>query len=286
MEGKPSRLKSVFAVWQTYHSLSVRRETEARLKRPKIFSFRKNALKCYDFFMKDRLIYKHGERHYISRTGWLRAAVLGANDGIISVSSLVIGVAAASANAQSVLVAGVAGLVAGAMSMAAGEYVSVSSQSDLENADLTRERKELAETPEFELQELAGIYADRGVEPALAREVARQMMEKDALGAHARDELGISELTAAKPLHAALASAAAFSGGATFPLLSILILPQDIFAPAASALCVLLLGALGAVAARIGGAPPLKPALRIMFWGAAAMGMTSIVGHIFGANIP
>lgn len=236
--------------------------------------------------MKDRLVYKHNERHYVSRTGWLRAAVLGANDGIISVSSLMMGMAAASANAQSILVAGVAGLVAGAMSMAAGEYVSVSSQSDLENADLAREKKELSENPEFELQELADIYAGRGVEPGLAREVARQMMEKDALGAHARDELGLSELTAAKPLQAALASAAAFSGGAAFPILSILFLPPHIFVPASSALCIAMLGLLGAIAARVGGAPPLKPAVRVMFWGAAAMGMTSIVGHIFDANIP
>lgn len=234
--------------------------------------------------MKDRLIYKHSERHYISRTGWLRAAVLGANDGIISVSSLVIGVAAASADTQGLLVTGVAGLVAGAMSMAAGEYVSVSSQSDLENADLAREKKELAETPEFELQELTDIYVGRGVEQNLAREVARQMMAKDAIGVHAREELGISDLTAARPLQAALASAAAFSVGAAFPLLSILFLPHDIFAPASSALCLVLLGLLGAAAARIGGAPPLKPALRIMFWGAAAMGFTALIGSFFGVS--
>ena len=234
--------------------------------------------------MKDRLIYKHSERHYISRTGWLRAAVLGANDGIISVSSLVIGVAAASADTQGLLVTGVAGLVAGAMSMAAGEYVSVSSQSDLENADLAREKKELAETPEFELQELTDIYVGRGVEQNLAREVARQMMAEDAIGVHAREELGISDLTAARPLQAALASAAAFSVGAAFPLLSILFLPHDIFAPASSALCLVLLGLLGAAAARIGGAPPLKPALRIMFWGAAAMGFTALIGSFFGVS--
>lgn len=234
--------------------------------------------------MKDRLIYKHSERHYISRTGWLRAAVLGANDGIISVSSLVIGVAAASADTQGLLVTGVAGLVAGAMSMAAGEYVSVSSQSDLENADLAREKKELAETPEFELQELTDIYVGRGVEQNLACEVARQMMAKDAIGVHAREELGISDLTAARPLQAALASAAAFSVGAAFPLLSILFLPHDIFAPASSALCLVLLGVLGAAAARIGGAPPLKPALRIMFWGAAAMGFTALIGSFFGVS--
>lgn len=234
--------------------------------------------------MKDRLIYKHNERHYISRTGWLRAAVLGANDGIISVSSLVIGVAAASADMQSLVITGVAGLVAGAMSMAAGEYVSVSSQSDLENADLAREKKELEETPELELQELADIYTERGVEKTLAREIAKQMMAKDALGVHAREELGISDLTTARPLQAALASAAAFSGGAAFPLLSVLFLPPAIFVPVASVLCVALLGILGAIAALIGGAPPLKPALRIMFWGAAAMGFTALIGSLFGVS--
>ncbi len=234
--------------------------------------------------MKDRLVYKHNERHYVSRTGWLRASVLGANDGIISVSSLVIGVAAASMDTQSLLVTGVAGLVAGAMSMAAGEYVSVSSQSDLENADMAREKKELAETPEFELQELTDIYTGRGVDTDLAREVARQMMAKDALGVHAREELGISELTTAKPLQAALASAAAFSGGAAFPLFFVLFLPQEIFVPVASALCIALLGLLGTVAARIGGASPLKPALRIMFWGAAAMGFTALIGSFFGVS--
>lgn len=234
--------------------------------------------------MKDRMIYKHNERHFISRTGWLRAAVLGANDGIISVSSLVVGVAAASANTQSLLITGVAGLVAGAMSMAAGEYVSVSSQSDLENADLAREKKELAETPELELQELTDIYTGRGVEEHLAREVARQMMAKDALGTHAREELGISDLTAARPLQAGLASAAAFCAGAAFPLFSILLFPPEIFALAASALCVALLGALGAVAAHIGGAAPLKPAIRIMFWGTAAMGFTALIGSFFGVT--
>lgn len=238
----------------------------------------------YDGAMKERLIYKHNERHYIRRTSWLRAAVLGANDGIISVSSLVIGVAAASAETQSLLLTGVAGLVAGAMSMAAGEYVSVSSQADLENADLDRERKELVETPEFELQELADIYIDRGVAPDLARAVSQQMMAKDALGTHAREELGISELTTARPLQAALASAAAFSGGAALPVFSILFLPAGIFALAASTLSIALLGMLGALAASIGGAPPLKPALRIMFWGAAAMGFSALIGSFFGVQ--
>lgn len=235
--------------------------------------------------MKDRLVYKHNERHYVSRTGWLRAAVLGANDGIISVSSLVIGIAAAAASSQEILIAGTAGLVAGAMSMAAGEYVSVSSQSDLENADLAREKKELTETPEFELQELADIYIDRGVEPALAREVAKQMMAKDALGAHAREELGISSLTQAKPLQAAMASAAAFSTGAAFPLAIALLVPSGIFIPATSILCILLLGILGMLAAKIGGASLFKPAIRIMFWGAAAMGFTALIGNIFSVTL-
>ena len=232
--------------------------------------------------MKSRQIYKHNERHYVSRTGWLRAAVLGANDGIISVSSLVIGVASASDDTGSVLIAGVAGLVAGAMSMAAGEYVSVSSQADLENADLARERKELSETPELELRELAHIYIDRGVNPTLALEVAKQMMQKDALAVHAREELGISDLTTAKPLQAAFASAAAFSFGAAFPVLSFLFFPKDIFLVGSSVLSIVLLGLLGALAAYIGGASPFKPAVRIMFWGAMAMGITALIGSLFG----
>ena len=235
--------------------------------------------------MKSRLVYKHNERHYVSRTGWLRAAVLGANDGIISVSSLVVGIAAASASQNDLLVAGIAGLVAGAMSMAAGEYVSVSSQSDLENADLSRERKELAEIPEDELQELTDIYVDRGVEPTLAREVAMQMTKKDALGTHAREELGISQLTKARPFQAALASAAAFSMGAAFPLLNVCLVPANLFIPVSSALCVLLLGILGLFAARIGGAPPVKPALRVMFWGATAMGFTALIGNAFNVGL-
>ncbi len=235
--------------------------------------------------MKERLVYKHDERHYVSRTGWLRAAVLGANDGIISVSSLVIGVAAAAVDTQSLVLTGVAGLVAGAMSMAAGEYVSVKSQSDLENADLDREKRELKDSPELELQELTDIYVDRGVEPALARQVAQQMMAKDGLATHAREELGISDLTTAKPLQAALASAAAFSAGAAFPLFFIMFLPAAIFVPAASALCIALLGILGAIAAKVGGAAPLRPALRIMFWGAAAMGFTAAIGSFFAVPV-
>lgn len=232
--------------------------------------------------MKDRIIYKHDEHHYVSRTSWLRAAVLGANDGIISVSSLVLGIAAASAASEQILIAGVAGLVSGALSMAAGEYVSVSSQSDLENADLSRESKELKEIPELELQELADIYVERGVDADIAKLVAKQMMDKDALATHAREELGISELTTAKPLQAALASAASFSFGALFPVLAILLLPRDIFVAASSGLCIILLGALGALAASISGAPVIKPALRIMFWGAIAMGFTALIGSFFG----
>jgi len=223
----------------------------------------------------------HNEHHYISRSGWLRAAVLGANDGIISVSSLVIGVAAASGDARAILVAGVAGLVAGAMSMAAGEYVSVCSQSDLEKADLARERHELTVNPDFELQELTDIYIERGVSPELAREVSLQLTAKDALATHAREELGISHLTTARPLQAAMASAAAFSCGAAFPLLSVILIPQEIFVYGVSAVTILLLGMLGAVSGFIGGAHPLRPALRIMFWGAAAMAITALIGSFF-----
>lgn len=233
-------------------------------------------------FMKDRLIYKHSERHYVSRTGWLRAAVLGANDGIISVSSLVIGVAAASVDMQGLLLTGVAGLVAGAMSMAAGEYVSVSSQADLEKADLAREQRELVETPEAELQELVDLYVDRGLSADVARAVAQQFTAHDALGTHAREELGISEITTARPLQAAFASAAAFTAGAFFPLLWTVVLPLDIFTPVSSVLSLALLGMLGAVAARAGGATMFKPALRVMFWGAAAMAFTALIGKFFG----
>lgn len=232
--------------------------------------------------MKDRIIYKHDEHHYVSRTNWLRAAVLGANDGIISVSSLVIGIASASAAREQILIAGVAGLVSGALSMAAGEYVSVSSQSDLEKADLSRESKELEEIPELELQELADIYVERGVDIDLATQVAKQMMDKDALATHAREELGITELTTAKPLQAALASAASFSFGAAFPVLAIIFLPRGVFIPASSGICIVLLGSLGAIAARIGGAPVIKPALRIMLWGAIAMGFTALIGSLLG----
>lgn len=235
--------------------------------------------------IEQRLVYKHDEKHYVRRTGWLRAAVLGANDGIISVSSLVIGIAAAAVGPNEILISGVAGLVSGAMSMAAGEYVSVSSQADLENADLAREKKELEEIPDIELDELAEIYVSRGLSKELAYEVATQMMRKDALEAHARDELGINEITTARPLQAAIASAVAFSSGALVPVLSIFIFPRDIFIIASSAVCILLLGMLGALAAKIGGAPMLMPMMRIMFWGAAAMGFTALIGSMFGVGL-
>ena len=223
------------------------------------------------------------EQHRTGRIGWLRAAVLGANDGIVSTASLVIGVAAAHATRADVLVAGVAGLAAGALSMAAGEYVSVSSQADTERADLDLERRELARDSEAEVMELAGIYVKRGVEPALARTVADQLMAHDALAAHARDELGLSEHLAARPLQAALASSAAFAVGAAIPILTITVVPEgslSLFVAGASLLCLVVLGVL---AARAGGAPPLVGAARVAFWGALAMAVTAGVGWLFGA---
>jgi len=227
-------------------------------------------------------LHSHPESHLVSRIGWLRAAVLGANDGIVSTASLIVGVAAASAAASDVLVAGVAGLVAGAMSMAAGEYVSVSSQSDTEQADLARERAELASQPEFEREELARIYAERGVDPELALKVADQLMAKDALGAHARDELGISEVTTARPIQAALTSAATFAVGAALPLLMVLVLPASMLVLGVSIASLLFLALLGAVGARAGGANVLKATLRVTFWGALAMALTAGIGTLFG----
>src|SRR5512145_1075987 len=217
----------------------------------------------------------HKESHLVERIGWLRAAVLGANDGIISTASLILGVAAAAAAKNDILLAGVAGLVAGAMSMAAGEYVSVSSQSDTEQADLARERRELSEDPEFEKEELAQIYVARGVEPKLARQVALQLMAKDALGAHARDELGISEITTARPIQAALTSAATFSVGAAAPLALVLLSPSTLLIPIVSAGSLLSLALLGFLGAKTGGAEILKPILRVTFWGALAMAITA-----------
>jgi VIT1/CCC1 family predicted Fe2+/Mn2+ transporter len=224
----------------------------------------------------------HTERHLVQRIGWLRAAVLGANDGIVSTASLIVGVAAASQGRSEILVAGLAGLVAGAMSMAAGEYVSVSSQSDTEGADLARERQELATQPELEVEELAGLYAARGVEPALARQVATQLMAKDALGAHARDELGISEFTTARPIQAALTSAMTFAAGATLPLVTATLAPQAAITPAVSAASILFLAILGALGAKVGGASVFKGVARVTFWGAAAMALTAGVGLLFG----
>jgi VIT1/CCC1 family predicted Fe2+/Mn2+ transporter len=225
---------------------------------------------------------RHVEKHRTHRIGWLRAAVLGANDGIVSTASLVLGVAAADASAKSILVAGVAGLVAGAMSMAAGEYVSVSSQSDTERADLDRERKELAADPGHEHDELAAIYVGRGLDAELATEVSRQLMKHDALGAHARDELGISETLTARPVQAALASAATFAVGAVLPLLVVLIVPITALMWSVSVSSLVFLALLGSLAARAGGASVMTSALRVTFWGAMAMGLTAGVGYLFG----
>lgn len=227
----------------------------------------------------------HPERHSVSKVGWLRAAVLGANDGIVSTASLIVGVAAASAGRSEVLIAGIAALVAGAMSMAAGEYVSVSSQSDTERADLARERGELISQPELERQELAGIYMQRGLEAKLAREVAEQLMAKDELAAHARDELGISETTTAKPIQAALASAVTFSAGAAAPLLVVPIAPLDRLIPVVIMISIVCLAALGALGAKAGGAPVGRSVMRVAFWGILAMALTAGIGKMFGAVV-
>lgn len=224
----------------------------------------------------------HRESHLIQRIGWLRAAVLGANDGIISTASLMVGVATASTSTSEVLVAGIAGLAAGAMSMAAGEYVSVSSQADTESADLARERRELTEQPEAELDELTQIYMDRGVEPVLARQVAQQMMAKDAFAAHARDELGLSEHVIARPNQAALTSAVTFAVGAALPLLIAIAAPAEWTAAAISAGSLFGLAILGALGARASGASGLKPTVRVTFWGAFAMAATAIIGSLVG----
>lgn len=227
----------------------------------------------------------HRESHLVARIGWLRAAVLGANDGIVSTASLIVGVAAAAAAANDILVAGVAGLVAGAMSMAAGEYVSVSSQSDTEQADLARERAELSQNVKFERAELADIYVKRGLDPALAQEVAVQLMAKDALGAHARDELGISEITAARPVQAALTSATTFAAGAAMPLLMVVLVPAAYLVPAVSAASLGFLALLGAIGARAGGANVLRATIRVTFWGALAMAATAGIGAMVGTVV-
>ena len=227
----------------------------------------------------------HPEWHRTDRIGWLRAAVLGANDGIVSTASLVVGVAAAQAGRHEVLLAGVAGLVAGALSMAAGEYVSVSSQADTERADTARERRELANDPAGEENELAAIYTERGLEPELARTVARQLMAGDPLRAHLRDELGLSEGLAARPIQAALASATSFAAGAILPVLTAALVPASVLPLVVSLASLLCLAGLGAVAARTGGAPAIVGAWRVAFWGALAMGITAGVGRLFGLGV-
>lgn len=230
-------------------------------------------------------LHHHTERHAIERIGWLRAAVLGANDGIVSTASLIVGVAAAAGERSEILIAGTAGLVAGAMSMAAGEYVSVSSQSDTEKADLARETRELEEDPEGEHKELAAIYVSRGLEPALARQVADQLMANDALAAHARDELHISDMTAAKPTQAAFTSAATFSGGAILPLAMVLITPMDSLILAVSLASLVFLAVLGALGATAGGASMTTAIIRVTFWGAIAMALTAGIGRLFGTVV-
>lgn len=227
----------------------------------------------------------HRETHLIERIGWLRAAVLGANDGLISTASLIVGVAAASPSRTEVLVAGSAGLVAGAMSMAAGEYVSVSSQADTEEADLARERRELAQQPEAELDELTQIHVGRGVEPDLARKVAQQMMAKDALAAHARDELGLAPHVIARPVQAALTSAATFAVGAAIPLLIAMLAPTRGLTWTVSISCLIGLAALGAIGAQAGGSNVAKATLRVAFWGAAAMAATAAIGALAGRAV-
>lgn len=229
--------------------------------------------------------YPRGEHHYIHRIGWLRASVLGANDGILSTASLVIGVAAAAATPSAILVAGVASLVAGAMSMAAGEFVSVSSQSDTERADLETEKAALRDYPEAELQELADIYVARGAEPATARAIAEQLMKHDALGAHARDELGMSDMAAARPVQAALSSAASFAAGAALPLAAAALAPQGAVTPVVGGVSLVALAVLGWMSASAGGASKRRAVTRVVFWGAAAMLVTGLIGHVFGAVV-
>ncbi|HEY7790333.1 MAG TPA: VIT family protein [Vicinamibacterales bacterium] len=228
---------------------------------------------------------RHREKHRTERIGWLRAAVLGANDGIVSTASLIVGVAAAHAQHGEVLLAGVAGLAAGAMSMAAGEYVSVSSQADTEAADLTRERTELKTQNRAEHEELAAIYVERGLTPELARQVTEQLMAKDALAAHARDELGISESVAARPVQAAMASAASFTIGAALPLIVVALSPVSLVIPIVAVASLAFLALLGALAARTGGAPATMAAVRVTFWGALALLITAAVGRLFGAAV-
>ena len=229
--------------------------------------------------------YVHREFHRAGRIGWLRAAVLGANDGVISVASLVVGVAAAGATRNNVLLTGVAGLVAGAMSMAAGEYVSVQTQADTEKADIEKEKREIVAEPEHELEELVKIYTDRGLDRPLAQLVAEKFMKIDAVGAHARDELGITETLRARPLQAAFASAVSFVSGAIIPIVATLLAPSHRIAAVSSVTALVTLVILGGTAASAGGAPVVKGAVRVAFWGALAMAFTAVVGHIFGAAV-
>ena len=226
----------------------------------------------------------HHELHYLQRSGWLRAAVLGANDGIISTASLLMGVAAAGADRHTILITGLAGLVAGALSMAAGEYVSVSSQTDIEQADLAREAEELKQNPESELRELTGIYMQRGLSPALAKQVALEMSQHDSLAAHARDELGLHEMNQAQPLQAAMASALAFTSGAVLPLITAWLAPHAQAQSWLTASTLPFLALLGWVAARTGGASPFKSISRVVIWGALAMAATAAIGHWFGVH--
>lgn len=228
---------------------------------------------------------RHAEHHAVERLGWLRAAVLGANDGILSTASIILGVSAASGTHANILIAGVSGLVAGAMSMAAGEYVSVSSQADSERADIARERKEIQDDPATEHEELAGIYRKRGLDADLAQRVAQQLMARDALGAHERDELGISAATTARPVQAALASASSFSVGAALPLVLTIVVPVHSLIAAVCIASLVFLAVLGAVAAKAGGAPILKAMIRVTFWGALAMAVTAGIGAAFGTHV-
>ncbi len=227
----------------------------------------------------------HTEQHLVSRIGWLRAAVLGANDGIVSTASLILGVAASGADRPAILVAGVAGLVAGAMSMAAGEYVSVSSQSDTEQSDIAREKAELSSAPEVELAELAGIYEKRGVDAETARKVAQQMTAFDALGSHVRDELHITAMTEARPVLAAVTSAGTFTAGAALPLALAAFLPMGLMVPGQAVGSILFLALLGAVGAKAGGTRSLRPVARVVFWGALAMGLTAVIGSLVGTSV-
>ena len=228
---------------------------------------------------------RHSERHVADRIGWLRAAVLGANDGLLSTASLIVGVAAAAASPRQILLTGVAGLVAGAMSMAAGEYVSVSSQADAERADLAKEADELATDPDAETRELAHIYIKRGVAPELGLQVAEQLMAFDAIGAHARDELGLSKSAAARPVQAALASALSFAAGSALPVIAALTAPHAIIATGVTATSLTGLVVLGIIGAKAGAAPPIRAAMRVVFWGALAMGVTALIGRVIGATL-